>query len=130
MGCGLQQKKGVHSQVCYKVYAIHMTSQHGVMEKVMEADARPEPQALLRRIRAFEKGEVEEEEEKKEAAPVAKVVNAWDAALSQDIIFSTEENVDDPLGLPDLEKAAVFSRVVDKREEKVVEKTVVEESVA
>ena len=34
-GCWLAQKKGVAGQVCYKVYAIHMASQHGALEMVM-----------------------------------------------------------------------------------------------
>merc|ERR1719341_2458158 len=34
-GCWLAQKKGQAGQVCYKVYAIHMASQHGALEMVM-----------------------------------------------------------------------------------------------
>lgn len=37
-GCWLAQKKGVSGQVCYKVYAIHMASQHGALEMVMMED--------------------------------------------------------------------------------------------
>ena len=34
-GCWLAQKKGQAGQVCYKVFAIHMASQHGALEMVM-----------------------------------------------------------------------------------------------
>jgi len=34
-GCWLAQKKGPAGQVCYKVYAIHMASQHGALEMVL-----------------------------------------------------------------------------------------------
>ena len=50
-GCWLQQKKGVHGQVCYKVFAIHMASQHGVVEAVMVEDGNDAALELVQKIR-------------------------------------------------------------------------------
>jgi hypothetical protein len=49
-GCWLQQKKGVHGQVCYKVFAIHMASQHGVVEAVMVEDGNDAALELVQRF--------------------------------------------------------------------------------
>ena len=46
-GCWLQKKMGLRGQVCYKVYAIHMASQHGVLEQMLKNDPRPYMQVQL-----------------------------------------------------------------------------------
>ena len=46
-GCWLQKKTGERGKVCYKVYAIHMASQHGIVEQILEADSRPVMQEIL-----------------------------------------------------------------------------------
>jgi hypothetical protein len=40
-GCWLAQKKGSAGQVCYKVFAIHMASQHGALEMVLLEEGEP-----------------------------------------------------------------------------------------
>ena len=47
-GCWLQKKTGDQGKVCYKVLAHHMASQHGVLEKILEADSRPFLKELLK----------------------------------------------------------------------------------
>jgi len=46
-GCWLQKKAGPRGEVCYKVLAIHMASQHGVLEQLLLSDPRPALQELL-----------------------------------------------------------------------------------
>ena len=46
-GCWLQKKTGERGKVCYKVYAIHMASQHGIVEQILVADSRPIMQEIL-----------------------------------------------------------------------------------
>ena len=41
------KKTGERGKVCYKVYAIHMASQHGIVEQILEADSRPVMQEIL-----------------------------------------------------------------------------------
>ena len=45
-GCWLQKKQGTRGLVNYLNYCVHMGSQHGVLEKIMESDYRPEIQDL------------------------------------------------------------------------------------
>jgi len=51
-GCWLQKKVGDQGKVCYKVLALHMASQHGVLEKLLETDTRPFMKELLKRLKA------------------------------------------------------------------------------
>ena len=46
-GCWLQ-KNG--KKVNYRVYAQHMAGQHGILEKILEADQRPQSKAILKRL--------------------------------------------------------------------------------
>jgi len=54
-GCWLQKKTGERGKVGYKVFAIHMASQHGVLEQMMEVDPRPVVQELLQGLRVYDK---------------------------------------------------------------------------
>merc|ERR1719508_455683 len=54
-GCWLQKKGGEKGRISYKVLAHHMASQHGVLEKILEADPRPFMQEILKRIKEIEK---------------------------------------------------------------------------
>ena len=39
-GCWLQKKQGTRGLVSYRNYCVHMGSQHGVLERIMESDYR------------------------------------------------------------------------------------------
>merc|ERR1712112_2409 len=47
--CWLAEKTGEAGKLCYKVYAIHMASQHGALEMVM-LDEGPEARVLVDRL--------------------------------------------------------------------------------
>jgi len=53
-GCWLQKKGGEKGKVSYKVLAHHMASQHGVLEKILEADPRPFMQDIMKGLREIE----------------------------------------------------------------------------
>ena len=97
-GCWLQQKKGVHGQVCYKVFAIHMASQHGVLEAVMVEDGNNTALELVQKIRDHEERrnlakinpKLLKEDNKKDKTTT--VIKKSDISIS----FELEENVDDP----------------------------------
>ena len=45
-GCWLQKKQGTRGYVSYRNYCLHMGTQHGYLERIMESDYRPEIQEL------------------------------------------------------------------------------------
>ena len=74
-GCWLAQKKGQAGQVCYKVFAIHMASQHGALEMVMLEEG-DEARELVEQL-------MTNEEEKRQAGTTLKQEVAEDVTLEE-----------------------------------------------
>eukprot|EP00092_Neocalanus_flemingeri_P019384 GFUD01020998.1.p1 GENE.GFUD01020998.1~~GFUD01020998.1.p1 ORF type:complete len:822 (+),score=261.57 GFUD01020998.1:62-2527(+) len=120
-GCWLQQKKGVHGQVCYKVFAIHMASQHGVVEAVMVEDGNEAALELVQKIR--------DHEERRNGAKInpkfVKEVNTNEKASSpvikkKEIVnsFELEETVDNPASVnPFTMTSSAKKKPVNRNEE-------------
>ena len=52
-GCWLSSKQGQEGEICYKVYAVHVASQHGVLEEALEKEDYPEARDLLETFKTF-----------------------------------------------------------------------------
>merc|ERR1712179_636313 len=82
-GCWLAQKKGVAGQVCYKVYAIHMASQHGALEMVMLEDG-DKARELVEKLMDFE--------EKKKKESVSKTTSTLSIVKMEKPNVTVEES--------------------------------------
>ena len=76
-GCWLAQKKGQAGQVCYKVYAIHMASQHGALEMVMLEEGE-EARELVEQL-------MTSEEEKRQSGAIMKQEVADEVTVEESV---------------------------------------------